>query len=202
VDIAPSSAVIACAALHRELKLVLAPFGDAVRVMLLPAQLHNRPDRIPGEVERLIVQLRSEGFERISVAYADCGTGGLLDLTLARYGVQRLPGAHCYEFFAGSALFDQLQDEELGTFYLTDFLALHFEALVWSGLGLDRHPSLRDTYFAHYRRLVWLTQTENSVTEQKAVAAAQLLGLNYESRHTGFTYFAPAMKVLVDGQHP
>jgi hypothetical protein len=195
------SAVIACAALHRELRTVLAPFGDAVRVDLLPANLHNRPEKIPGEVEALILKLRDEGYGHISVAYADCGTGGLLDVMLARHGVHRLPGAHCYEFFAGSELFAQLHDEELGTFYLTDFLALHFEALVWQGLGLDRHPSLRDAYFGHYRRLVWLRQTENSVTEQKATAAATLLGLQYECRHTALTFFETEILNLVDGQH-
>ncbi len=195
-----TSAIIACAALHRELKMVLAPFGDTIRVELLPANLHNQPQLIPAQVEQLIIRLQAEGFQHLSVAYADCGTGGLLDSMLNRYGIERLPGAHCYEFFAGSDVFAQLHEEELGTFYLTDFLALHFEQLVWVGLGLDRHPSLRDTYFGHYRRLVWLAQTENSVTEQKALAAAHLLGLSYECRHTALTPFASAMGNLLGDQ--
>ena len=195
-----SSAIIACAALHRELRTVLAPFGDAIRVELLPANLHNRPERIPAAVEQLIVQLRSDGIGPVSVAYADCGTGGLLDVVLIRHGVNRLPGAHCYQFFAGSQLFAELSDAEVGTFYLTDYLALHFEVLVWRGLGLDRHPELRDQYFGHYTRLLWLSQGENSVTEQKALAAADLLGLRYDHRHTGLAPFSLAVDNLLDDQ--
>lgn len=187
------SAIIACAALHRELRTVLAPFGDAITVELLPANLHNRPERIPAEVERLIIRLTEDGAEHISVAYADCGTGGLLDRVLDRHGVKRLPGAHCYEFFAGTELFFELSESELGTFYLTDYLALHFEALVWQGLGLDRHPELRDSYFGHYTRLLWLSQGENSMTEQKALAAAKLLELPYDRRHTGLSPFSSAV---------
>jgi Protein of unknown function (DUF1638) len=161
--------------------------------------LHNRPERIPVAVEQLIVSLRTEGFTSISVAYADCGTGGLLDVLLDRYNINRLPGAHCYEFFAGPELFDKLHNEELGTFYLTDYLALHFEALVWSGLGLDRHPELRDTYFGHYTRLLWLSQTNNALTEQKALAAAALIGLPYDRRHSGLAGFTQEVEKLVGG---
>lgn len=193
----PTSAIIACAALHRELRVVLEPFKGSIAVELLPANLHNRPEKIPGEVDRLIDRLRADGISRISVAYADCGTGGLLDQVLVRQGVERLPGAHCYEFFAGSELFGALSEAELGTFYLTDYLALHFDSLVWQGLGLDRHPELRDLYFGHYTRVLWLSQTENSVTEQKALVAAERLGLDYDRRHTGLSPFAVAVERLV-----
>jgi Protein of unknown function (DUF1638) len=197
---APACAVIACAALHRELRTVLGQFGQSFRVELLPANLHNRPERIPGEVERLVTELRSDGVERIAVAYADCGTGGLLDRALERLGVKRLPGAHCYSFFAGAETFTELSEAEVGTFYLTDYLALHFDALVWQGLGLDRHPALRDAYFGHYTRLLWLSQTENYVTEQKALAASRMLQLPYDRRHTGLHPFATAMQELVTEQ--
>jgi hypothetical protein len=104
--------------------------------------------------------------------------------------VQRLPGAHCYEVFAGASEFAALQDEELGTFYLTDFLAKHFDALVWSGLGLDRHPELRDMYFGAYRRLVLLSQTPDSPAANadviaRARTAAARLGLSFSHRPTG-----------------
>src|SRR5262249_56609907 len=119
-------------------------------------------------------------------AYADCGTGGALDALLAEFpGVARLPGAHCYEVFAEGETFATLQESELGTFYLTDFLARHFDALVWSGLGLDRHPELRDAYFGAYRRVVLLAQAPDPELIARARAAAARLGLAFEHRATG-----------------
>ena len=131
---------IACGALASELRAVLAGQGlDDVEVRYLPANLHNRPERIVPALREVI---DDAGGERdVFVAYADCGTGGALDAFLAEHpGIERLPGAHCYEFFAGSERFAALHDAEPGTFYLTDFLAKHFDVLVWQGLGLDRHP--------------------------------------------------------------
>jgi hypothetical protein len=134
----------------------------------------------------------------VFVAYADCGTGGALDRLLAEHpGVGRLPGAHCYEFFAGSDAFAQLHDEEPGTFYLTDFLAKHFRPLVWEGLGLDRHPQLRDDYFGAYQRVVLLSQVEDDAVLAAAVAAAAMLGLPLEHRHTGLGFLAEAIPVAV-----
>ena len=153
--------IIACGALVSELRAVLGASGieDSVEVKYLPANLHNRPEKIAPQVEELLSQSKDR---RVFVAYADCGTGGHLDLVLAKYpAVQRLPGAHCYEFFAGSQEFMAAHDEEPGTFYLTDFLAKHFEALVWQGLGLDKHPELRDAYFGNYRRVVLFSQANN-----------------------------------------
>ena len=103
---------------------------------------------------------RSGGYDLLAVAYGDCGTGGRLDAALAERGVARLEGAHCYEFLASARVFEALQDAEPGTFYLTDYLARHFGALVMGGLGLDRHPELRDAYFGHYRRVVHLAQSD------------------------------------------
>ena len=162
-----------------------------IDVHYLPANLHNAPHKIVGELRPLVEQ--AVALDRaVFVAYADCGTGGLLDLFLAEYpSISRLPGAHCYEFFAGSALFTELHDAELGTFYLTDFLAKHFDALVWSGLGLDRAPQLLETYFAHYTRLVFLSQTNDSQTLALAEQAAQRLGLAFEHRHVGRGGLAP-----------
>lgn len=179
--------VIACAALTAELRAVLA-LGDqteSIDVQYLPANLHNTPDKIVGALRPLVDTAVANG-RAVFVAYADCGTGGLLDAYLAEHpGVTRLAGAHCYEFFAGSEVFTALQDEELGTFYLTDFLAKHFDALVWSGLGLDRAPQLRDTYFGNYTRLIYLSQAHDEVAYASAVRAAQRLGLRFEHRHVG-----------------
>jgi len=113
-----------------------------VDVKCLPAELHNRPERIPAAVRALIQSSRCH-YRSLFVAYADCGTGGLLDVVLKEEGVERIPGAHCYEFFAGSKVFAELAEAELGTFYLTDFLLRHFDRLVIRGLGLDEHPELK-----------------------------------------------------------
>ena len=187
--------IIACGALVSELRAVLKASGieDAVEVRYLPANLHNRPENIAPEVEELLEQ---QSGRRVFVAYADCGTGGHLDLALAKYPkVQRLPGAHCYEFFAGTDAFMAAHDEEPGTFYLTDFLAKHFDALVWHGLGLDEHPELRDLYFGNYRRVVLFSQTNNFEIVDAGRTAAQKLGLEFEHRHVGLESFAKSVPV-------
>jgi hypothetical protein len=177
--------VIGCGALARELRAVTRDL-PGVEVSLLPALLHNRPEAIPALVRERVRAARASGrYGRVFVAYADCGTGGLLDRVCEAEGVERLPGAHCYEVYAGSAVFSSLQDEEPGTFYLTDFLVRAFEALVWSGLGLDRHPELRDVYFANYRRVVYLAQAGDPSLVERAREAAGRLGLAFEVRETG-----------------
>jgi hypothetical protein len=188
--------VVACGALARELRAALDASGltDTVEVEYLPANLHNRPERIASAVEELLL---SAGDRPCFVAYADCGSGGALDRVLEHFaGVHRLPGAHCYEMFAGSALFAELHEEALGTFYLTDFLALHFEPLVWQGLGLDRHPELRDTYFAHYTRVMLLAQTDDAAVIAAGRSAAARLELAFEHRQVGRKQLALALEVL------
>jgi hypothetical protein len=189
--------VIGCGALGRELVELTRLAGlPAVDLACLPASLHNRPERIPGAVASRIRRARADGYERIFVAYADCGTGGRLDRVLEAEGVARLAGAHCYEVYAGSAAFAALAEEEPGTFYLTDFLVRSFEALVIRGLGLDRHPQLLPVYFANYRRLVYLAQTDDAELTAAAGAAAQRLGLTFERRFTGLGDLAPAIAAL------
>jgi len=150
----------------------------------LPAKLHNRPEQIPGAVRAELEKRRAE-FEHIFVAYADCGTGGVLDRVLNEFGVERLPGAHCYDFYTGVPELAALSKDEPGTFYLTDFLTRHFERLVKEGLGLDRHPQLLEMYFGNYKRLLYLSQTVSPELETIARQCADYLGLEYEHRHTG-----------------
>jgi Protein of unknown function (DUF1638) len=186
--------VIACGALASELRAVV---GETMEMRYLPAHLHNRPERIVPAVEAEVVSAEAAG-RPVFVAYADCGTGGALDAMLARHpGVARLPGAHCYEVFAGSVLFAELADDEPGTFFLTDFLARHFEALVWQGLGLDRHPELLAVYFANYRRVVLLSQSASPDVVTAGRAAAERLGLAFEHRHVGRDRLAAAIPVAV-----
>ena len=181
-----SSLVIACGALAHEI-VALRRLNDwpHLEVQCLPADLHNRPEKIPAAVREKIQAARSR-FASIFVAYADCGTGGLLDVVLQEEKVERLPGAHCYEFFAGSTEFEEIADAEPGTFYLTDFLATHFERLIMHGLGIDKHPELLPLYFGNYRRLMYLAQTEAPEKLQAAQDAAQRLGLEFEYRFTGY----------------
>jgi hypothetical protein len=190
--------VIACGALAGDLRAVLGQLGlsDSVEIVYLPAPHHSRPERIvPAIRERLATD--DDGQRPLFIGYADCGTGGHLDQLLDEIGERatRLPGDHCYEFMAGSPAFAALHAEEPGTFYLTDFLAKHFDALVWGSLGLDRHPELRDMYFGNYRRVVLLSQTTDESVAEAGRRAAEMLGLEFEHVHVGRRPFAEAVSV-------
>ncbi len=178
--------VIACGALAHEITtLRRANRWDHLDVRCLPAELHNRPEKIPDAVRGLIHAARGR-YRSIFVAYGDCGTGGLLDVVLRQEGVERIPGAHCYEFFATAPIFAELAEAEPGTFYLTDFLLRHFERLVIRGLGLDRHPELFSMYFGNYRKLCYLAQAPEPNSEAQARAVAVRMGLQFEHRLTGY----------------
>ena len=187
----PRTLVIACGALGRELVAVVAANKLAhISVTCLPAILHNRPQKIPAEVRRKIRAARGK-YDEILCLYGDCGTGGELDRVLAQEGVERIAGAHCYEFYASSPDFAAMMETEIGTFFLTDYLTRHFDRLIIKGLGLDRFPQLRDAYFQHYKRVVYLAQTDDPVLAAKARAAAACLGLDFEMRATGYGAIAP-----------
>ncbi len=179
--------VIACGALAHEMKAIVALDRlDGVRVECLPARLHNRPSEIPGAVRDRIRRARQRGHEQVLVGYADCGTGGRLATVCEEEGVPMLEGAHCYEFFATSPEFARIQDAEIGSFYLTDFLVRHFDRMVWSGLALDRHPELLTSYFGNYTRCVYLAQTDDEDLRTRARAAASRLGLDLLIQPTGY----------------
>jgi hypothetical protein len=185
--------VLACGAIAREVLAVISLNGwRHVDVRCLPAKLHSTPDRIPAAVDAKLTELAGR-YERVFVAYADCGTGGALDPVLERHGVERLPGAHCYGFLAGNDAWDAMHEEEPATFYLTDFLARHFDALVVRGLRLDTHPELLPLMFGNYRRLVYLAQTDDRALDRRAEEAAAFLGLEYERVRTGYGELVPAL---------
>lgn len=178
--------VIACGALVREIKDVCALNGlDGIVVRAVPASYHNRPEKIVPAVARLITAARGR-YQRIFVAYGDCGTGGDLDRLLAAEGIERLPGPHCYAFYSGVAAFEAHSERDLTSFFLTDFLARQFDQLVIEGLGLDRHPELRDLYFANYNRVVYLSQASTPELVAKAEQSAHKLGLAFEHRPVGY----------------
>ena len=178
--------VIACGALAREIDALRRRWGwRHLHLKCIDARLHNRPAEIPERLRRMIRKHRS-AYGEIFVAYADCGTAGGIDRVLAEEGAERLEGAHCYEFFAGRERFAELAMTEPGTFYLTDFLARHFDRFVVKPLGLDRHPELRDAYFGNYRKLVYLSQTEDARLIESAARAAARLELDFEHVHCGY----------------
>ena len=189
--------IIACGALSHEIIALRRANGwDQLDVRCLPAELHNRPERIPAAVRALIHASRCH-YRSIFVAYADCGTGGLLDAVLREEGIERIPGAHCYEFFATSPVFEELAAAEPGTFYLTDFLLRHFDRLVLRGLGLDRHPELFSSYFGNYRKLVYLAQAPEPGARARAQAIAARMGLEFEYRETGYGTLETALASAV-----
>ena len=176
--------IIACGALAREVLALIKLNGwQHMELQCLPADLHLRPEKIPDAVEAAVEAARGQ-YARIFVAYADCGTGGLLAARCEKLGVEMISGPHCYSFFEGNDAF--AARGEVTSFYLTDFLARQFEAFVWRPMGLDKHPELRDLYFGNYEKLVFLAQTEDDALTQAAQAAAQKLGLVFERRFTGY----------------
>lgn len=177
------TAVIACGALAADVRRIARRRGWDVDVHPVPALLHNRPEKIPGAVEAEVERL-SGPYERVAVAYGDCGTYGELDRVLDRRGIARLKAQHCYELVARDEVRDALE-EEPGTYFLTDFLARTFEHTVIKELGLDRHPELRDDYFRNYRRVIWLAQRPTLGTKLAAERAAAMLGLPLEVREVG-----------------
>ncbi len=194
----PRVLIVGCGALARELAALTRDLPN-VDVTLLPAVLHNRPERIAAAVTARIAE-RADGYDSVFVAYADCGTGGALDRALEGTGIERIPGAHCYEFYAGSEAFARLADEEPGTFFLTDFLVRAFDPLVWHGLGLDRHPELLAAYFGNYRRLVYLAQTDDEALTAQARGAAERLGLAFKRRFTGLGPFGAEVRRAWESQ--
>ena len=178
--------ILACGALAKEIAVLIHLNGwTHLKTRYLPAILHNTPEKITEQL-RMVLQSSQTKFSKIFIGYADCGTGGKIDSLLDEFDVQRLPGAHCYEFFAGKQTFAEIMEEEIGSYFLTDFLVKAFEKLVWQGMKIDRHPELLPIYFKHYKKLVYLAQSENLELQTQAHEIAERLGLVYEKRVTGY----------------
>lgn len=189
--------VIACGMIAREILAVNAQLGrEHIDLKCLPANFHHHPERIAPAMDKAIMDARAEGFDRIFVGYADCGTGGELDRICEKHGVERIQGPHCFSFYLGNEIFEQAGDEHMTTFFITDFLARHFDTFMKKPLGLDRHPELRELYFAHYTTALYLAQTDDPELDQKAREAAEFLGLEYERRLTGYGDLTSALSQL------
>lgn len=186
--------VIGCGALAEELSaLKRANQWTALDIKCLDAALHNRPERIADRLESVLTQHHGE-YTNILIAYADCGTGGAVDRVARQFNAQRLPGAHCYEFYATSPVFEALAEAEPGTFYLTDFLVRHFDRLVIEEMKLDEHPELEEMLFGRYRKVVYLAQVDSSELLHQAERAATRLKLPLEVVSTGYGLLAKAVE--------
>lgn len=178
--------VLACGALAREVLALIELNGwTHMDLTCLPAKLHLYPEKITDAVAQAVEKHRTD-YQRIFVAYADCGTGGQLKAKCAELGVEMIEGPHCYSFFEGNAAFAAKAEDEFTAFYLTDFLVKQFDAFVWRPMGLDRHPELRDMYFGNYTKLVYQAQVDDPALDTKARTCAERLGLEYERRFTGY----------------
>ena len=190
--------ILACGALSKEISTLIRLNGwTHLKTRYLPAILHNTPEDIAEQLQ-INLQAAQAKFSRIFIGYGDCGTRGKIDLLLEEYDVQRLPGAHCFEFYPGKQSFAEMMDEEPGSFFLTDFLVEAFDKLVWQGLKIDRYPELLEIYFKHYKKLVYLGQTESSELQTQAVEIAQRLGLEYEYRFSGYGELEHSLTALAE----
>lgn len=189
--------VIACGALAREI-LAICGAGklDHIELTCLPAILHNHPEKIAPAVDAAIGEAHRAGIENIYIAYADCGTSGALDEVCTRHGVKRIAGPHCFSFYYGNDAFAGRHEDDIYTFFLTDFLARQFRAFVVEPLGLDDHPELIETYFGNYKKLVYLVQKADPELDRAAEDAAEFLGLEYERRETGYGDLGAVMGAL------
>lgn len=178
--------IVACGALAKEVVHLLGQLDETAELKCLPAGYHNHPEKIVPSLKTILDDCAGN-FDNVLIGYGDCGTGGGLDRLLEDYpNAARLPGAHCYAFYAGLNNFDGMMEEELGTFFLTDYLVRHFDTLIIKGMGIDRYPDLKDTYFEHYKKLTYLAQTEDETLQVQAKAASRKLGLSYEYRFVGY----------------
>ncbi len=178
--------LVACGALAREiLDLKSANGWTHLDLTCLPANYHLYPEKITQSVRDTVAKHR-DAYDDIFIVYADCGTGGLLDAACAEMGVEMIAGPHCYSFFEGNDRFAKTSEDEITTFYLTDFLVRQFDAFIIKPMGLDRHPELRDMYFGNYEKLVYQAQTNDPALTAKAQDCANRLGLTFERRYTGY----------------
>jgi hypothetical protein len=191
--------VIACGALAREINQLKKTNGwEHLELTCIDAALHFHPEKI-GAALRARIKANRDRYDDMYIAYAECGSRGEIDRIVEEEGIERLPGAHCYQFFAGETAFAQMSEEEPGTFYLTDFLVRHFKRLVVRSLGLDRHPELRDMYFGNYKRLTYLAQTRDEGLVQRAKDAADFLGLEYRLVDTGYGELEHSLRNKFEG---
>lgn len=178
----------------REILAVKQRLGlDHLELTCLPADFHFHPDRIAPAMDKAITEAKQEGYRNIYVGYADCGTGGLLDRVCEKHDVERIEGPHCFAFYQGAEAYAKVAEDDMMSFYMTDFLCRQFQAFFIKPLGLDRHPELVTDYFGNYEKLIYLAQTNDPALDKVAEDAARMLGLVYERRATGYGDLSQAL---------
>jgi len=193
--------VIACGAIAREIHQIKLLNGwQHMELQAIDASLHFKPVKIAPAVRDKLERAKGK-YEKIYVAFADCGTYGELDRVLSDYSVERLPGLHCYATFAGQVQFEQYQDSDPGTFYLTDFLVRHFERFVVKALKFDVHPELKQQFFGNYTKALYLAQTSSPALQKKAQDIAEYLELEYLETHTGYGELVPELTAFMEDAH-
>ncbi len=187
--------IIACGMIAREVLAINEQIsGQPFDLKCLPAEFHHHPRKIAPALDIAISAAKSEGYRDIIVGYADCGSGGEIDKVCEKHRVTRINGPHCFAFYLGNDQFDQNDGDYITTFFITDFLARHFETFLLIPLGLDKHPELLPMYFGNYTRALYLAQTQDRELDDKAKAAAKFLGLTYERQFTGYGDLSTALK--------
>jgi hypothetical protein len=191
-------AFLACGALARETKQLVALNGWDADVHGVSAVHHLTPPRIVEDVDRKLGDL-VDRYERVIVVYGDCGTGGRLDEVLGRYPTAVRPeGVHCYQWFAADDF--EAISEDIGVYFLTDWLVRAWESAVIRGLGLDRFPWLKETYFAHLTRIVYFRQDADAdgALTAKATEIAAYLERPLEIRDTGLSPLQALLAPLIE----
>ena len=191
-----SVGVVACGALATHIADIAGAELLDITIYPLAPLLHNRPEKIAGEVDSLLTEIKDK-HSKCAVAYADCGTYGALDAVIATHGVKRLGGNHCYDIFAGSKKIEEIMESDAGTYFLTDFLVKSFHRSVMVELGLDERPELRDDYFKNYSRVIWLAQQPSRELEELALQAAASIGLPLEIQNVGYGQLAKQVRELL-----
>ena len=191
-----STGIVACGALATHIADIATLESLDITIYPLPPLLHNRPEKIAGEVDLLLHAIKDK-HSKCAVAYADCGTYGALDEVIATHGVKRLGGNHCYDIFAGVKEIAAIMEADAGTYFLTDFLVKSFHRSVVVELGLDMRPELRDDYFKNYSRVIWLAQQPTAELEELAMAAAAAIGLPLEIQIVGYGQLAAQVRQLL-----
>ena len=193
--------IIACGALsHEIIALNQLNQWDCFTVECIPARIHWAPKKIPATVREKIHACRDR-FEKIYVAFGDCGTGGELDKVLAEENIERIDGPHCFSFMAGNDFFNNDHEKGKGatTLYLTDFFLKHYEKFFVPNLGYDKYPELQEMYFSNYTTLMYTAQVKNEKLEEKAQAIARQLNLDYQYHFSGYGDLATFMN---NNAHP